>query len=381
LRLSIKFTAVPTLAAGLLLLSAGCSRNSDANAPAPQVKVEEAPDPTLVEIDHPERFALTAVRTRKAYEELRVNGVVAPDVARTVPVLSLAGGRAVDIRARLGDDVKKGQVLVSISSPDIAQAFADYQKFQADELLAHQQLVRSQTLYDKGAIAQRDLEAAENAENKAKTDLQTALQRLRILGADPNHPSPVIEMRAPVSGTVVEQNVAGGGAVRSTDSSPNLFTIADLSQVWVLCDVYENNLAQVQVGDFAEVRLNAYPNRVFRARVINISRVLDPATHTAKVRLELDNPDGLMRAGMFVTATFRSQTERTVMVVPSTAVLRLHDRDWVFRSEGGGKFRRTPIQAGPVAPDNSQEVLSGLSPGTQVVVDALQFSNAAEENQ
>jgi len=379
--LCVNFTAVRTLAAGLLLLSASCSRNSDANAPAPQVKVEEAPDPTLVEIDHPERFALTEVRTRKAYGELRVNGVVAPDVARTVPVLSLAGGRAVDIRARLGDDVKKGQVLVSISSPDIAQAFADYQKFQADELLARQQLVRSQTLYDKGAIPERDLEAAENAENKAKTDLQTALERLRILGADPNHPSPVIEVRAPVSGTVVEQNVAGGGAVRSTDSSPNLFTIADLSLVWVLCDVYENNLAQVQVGDFAEVRLNAYPNRVFRARVINISRVLDPATHTAKVRLELDNPDGLMRAGMFVTATFRSQTERTVLAVPSTAVLRLHDRDWVFLSEGGGKFRRTPIQAGPVAPDNSQEVLSGLSPGAQVVVDALQFSNAAEEGQ
>ena len=381
MELSVKFTAGPTLAAGLLLLSASCSRNSDANAPAPQVKVEEAPDPTLVEIDHPERFALTEVRTRKAYGELRLNGVVAPDVARTVPVLSLAGGRAVDIRARLGDDVKKGQVLVSISSPDIAQAFADYQKFQADELLARQQLARSQTLYDKGAIPQRDLEAAENAENKAKTDLQTALERLRILGADPNHPSPVIEVRAPVSGTVVEQNVAGGGAVRSTDSSPNLFTIADLSQVWVLCDVYENNLAQVQVGDFAEVRLNAYPNRLFRARVINISRVLDPATHTAKVRLELDNPDGLMRAGMFVTATFRSQTERTALAVPSTAVLRLHDRDWVFRSEGGGKFRRMPIQAGPVAPDNSQEVLSGLSPGAEVVVDALQFSNAVGENQ
>jgi cobalt-zinc-cadmium efflux system membrane fusion protein len=310
-----------------------------------------------------------------------VNGVVAPDVARTVPVLSLAGGRAVDIRARLGDDVKKGQVLVTISSPDISQAFSDYHKFQADELLAHQQLARSQALYDKGAVAQRDLEAAENAENKAKTDVQTALDRLRILGADPAHPSPVIEVRAPVSGTVVEQNVAGGAAVRSTDNSPNLFTIADLSHVWVLCDVYENNLGQVHVGDFAEVRLNAYPNRVFRARVINISRVLDSATHTAKVRLELDNPDGLMRAGMFVTATFRSQTERTVMVVPSTAVLRLHDRDWVFRSEGGGEFRRIPIQAGPVAPDNSQEVLSGLSPGAQVVVDALQFSNAAEENQ
>jgi cobalt-zinc-cadmium efflux system membrane fusion protein len=377
---SIKFNVGRTLAAGLLFLSASCSRNSDANAPAPQVKVEEASDPTLVKIDHPERFTLTEVRTEKAYDELKVNGVVAPDVARTVPVLSLAGGRAVDIRARLGDDVKKGQVLVTISSPDISQAFSDYQKFQADELLARQQLVRSQALYDKGAIAQRDLEAAENAENKAKTDVQTALERLRILGADPNHPSPVIEVRAPVSGTVVEQNVAGGAAVRSTDNSPNLFTIADLSRVWVLCDVYENNLGQVHVGDLAEVRLNAYPNRAFPARVVNISRVLDPATHTAKVRLELDNPDGLMRAGMFATATFRSQTERVVLVVPSTAVLRLHDRDWAFRSEGGGKFRRTSIQAGPVAPDNSQEVLTGLSAGAQVVVDALQFSNAAEGN-
>lgn len=375
----IRSYAGPGLAAVLLAFGASCSRDSTANAPAPPVKVQASPDPALVEMDHPERFALTQVGTRKAYEELRVNGVVAPDVARTVPVLSLAGGRATDIRARLGDDVRKGQVLVTISSPDIAQAFSDYQKFQADQLLARQQLARSQALYEKGAIAQRDLEAAVNTENKAKTDVETSLERLRILGADPEHPSPVVEVRAPVSGTVVEQNVTGGAAVRSTDNSPNLFTVADLSRVWVLCDVYENNLGQVRLGDFAEVRLNAYPDRLFRARVGNISRVLDPATHTAKVRLELNNPDGLIRTGMFVTATFRSQTEHTVPVVPSTAVLRLHDRDWVFRSEGRGKFRRTEIQAGPVGQDGSQEVLSGVAPGSQVVVDALQFSNAAEQ--
>ncbi len=376
---SIKYHASPILVAGLLLFSASCSQNSNANAPSPQVRVEAAPDPTLVEIDHSERFALTQVGTRKAYDELRVNGVVAPDVARTVPVLSLAGGRAVDIRARLGDDVKKGQLLVAISSPDIAQAFSDYTKFQADELLAHQQLVRSQALYDKGAIAQRDLEAAENAENKAKTDVQNGLERLRILGANPNHPSPVIELRAPVSGTVVEQNVVGGTAVRSIDNSPNLFTIADLSRVWVLCDVYENNLSQVHLGDFAEVRLNAYPDRVFKGRVGNISRVLDPTTRTAKVRLELGNPGGIMRSGMFVTATFRSQSQRLVAVVPATAVLRIHDKDWVFRSEGNGRFRRTAIQAGPESPDGSEEVLGGLSPGDTIVAQGLQFSNAVEQ--
>ncbi len=364
--------------ASLVCLSTSCSRESNANAPKSPVKIEAAPDPNSVDVDHPEQFALATVEQRRSFDELRVNGVVTPDVSRTVPVLSLSGGRVVDIRARLGDDVKKDQVLLLINSTDVAMAFSDYQKFQADELLARRQLERSQLLYSKGAIAQKDLEAAQDAEDKAKVDLATAAQRIRILGADINHPSPIIAVRAPISGTIVEQNVTGGTGVRSLDNSPNLFTIADLSRVWVLCDVYENNLAQVRLGDFAEVRLNAYPDRPFRGRVSNISRVLDPTTRTAKVRLELDNPGRLMRTGMFATATFRSQTGRLRPVVPATAVIRLHDRDWVFRPEGGRRFRRTEIQAGPVTSDGLQEVLGGLSPGDKVVANALQFSSAAE---
>ena len=162
------------------------------------------------------------------------------------------------------------------------------------------------------------------------------------------------------------------------DNSPNLFTIADLSRVWVLCDVYENNLAQVHLGDLVEVRLNAFTDREFRGRVSNISRVLDPTTRTAKVRLELNNPGNVMRAGMFATAIFRSQTEQLRTVVPVTAVLRLHDKDWVFKPEGGLRFRRLEIQAGRVFSDGLQEVLSGLVPGDKIVANALQFSNAAE---
>ncbi len=358
--------------------SASCSRNSNANGPQPPVQIESARDPSSVEVDHPEQFPLVRVEQRRPVNELKVNGVVAPDVNRTVPVLSLSGGRVVDIRTRLGDDVKKGQVLLLIHSTDVATAFSDYQKFQADELLARRQLERSQLLFSKGAIAQKDLEAAEDAEAKAKVDMATAAERIRVLGADVNHPSAIIEVRAPLAGTIVEQNVAAGTGVRSIDSSPNLFTIADLSQVWVLCDVYENNLAEVRLGDFAEVRLNAYPERVLRARISNISRVLDPATRTAKVRLELDNPGRLMRAGMFATATFYSRTEQLRPVVPVTAVLRLHDKDWVFRPQGGHWFRRLEIQAGPVLQDGFQEVLGGLSPGDKVVANALQFSSAAD---
>ena len=358
-------------------LSSSCSRGSSADHPPP-VTVEKAPDLTLVEVPDPEQFPLTTVEQRLIYNELKVNGVVTPDVNRSVPVLSLAGGRVVDIRAKLGDDVTKGQVLLRINSPDVSQAFSDYQKAQADEVLARRQQERSETLLAKGAIAQRDLEAAEDVEQKAKVDLATAAERLRVLGADVSHPSPIVEVKAPIAGTIVEQNITGGAGVRSMDNSPNLFTIADLSRVWVLCDVYENNLSQVRLGDFAEVRLNAYPDQALKGRVSNISRVLDPSTRTAKVRLELDNERRQMRAGMFATATFRSQSKQLRSLVPAKAVLRLHDKDWVFRAEGGHRFRRIEVQAGRVSSDGFQEVIAGLAPGDQIVANALQFASAAD---
>lgn len=358
-------------------LSSSCSRGSSADHPPP-VTVEKAPDLTLVEVPDPEQFPLTTVEQRLIYNELKVNGVVTPDVNRSVPVLSLAGGRVVDIRAKLGDDVTKGQVLLRINSPDVSQAFSDYQKAQADEVLARRQQERSETLLARGAIAQRDLEAAEDVEQKAKVDLATAAEHLRVLGADVSHASPIVEVKSPISGTIVEQNITGGTGVRSIDNSPNLFTVADLSRVWVLCDVYENNLAQVRLGDFAEVRLNAYPDQALKGRVSNISRVLDPSTRTAKVRLELDNERRQMRAGMFATATFRSQSKQLRSVVPAKAVLRLHDKDWVFRAEGGHRFRRIEVQAGRVSSDGFQEVIAGLAPGDQIVANALQFASAAD---
>ena len=137
--------------------------------------------------------------------------------------------------------------------------------------------------------------------------MQASVQRVRLLGGDPDHAAAVIQLRAPVSGTIVEQNIAGFEGVRSLDNSPNLFTIADLSEVWALCDVYENDLEAVRVGDPAEIRLNAFPDRVFRGRVSDIARVLDPNTRSAKVRVVLSNPGGLLKPGMYATATFHSR--------------------------------------------------------------------------
>src|SRR5262249_43587093 len=151
---------------------------------------------------------------------------------------------------------------------------------------------RAQLLYSHGALAEKDLQQAEDVEEKAQVDLRTTEQHVRILGGDPVHPGATIELRSPINGTIVEQNVSGYEGIKSLDNSPNLFTIADLTQVWVLCDVYENDLGEVHVGDTTKLRLKAYPDKVYRGRIADISRVLDPTTRAAKVRIVLPNSDG-----------------------------------------------------------------------------------------
>jgi cobalt-zinc-cadmium efflux system membrane fusion protein len=355
----------------------GCSRGM--TEPGAATKVETNSGPDVFTLPHPETFPLAEVQVRKVTDELHVNGVIAPDVNRTVPVVSLGGGRVVDIKAKLGDNVKKGQTLLLINSPDVSQAFSDYQKFQADEQLTAKQLARAQLLYDKGAIALAVLEATQDADTKAKIDVQTAAQRIKVLGGNLNNPSPLLSVVAPISGTIVDQQITGGTGVKSLDSSPNLFTIANLSIVWALCDVYEDKLARVHLGDAAEIELNAYSGRRFSGKVVNISAVLDPTTRAAKVRIELANPQEIMRPGMFLTATFKAQQLIERVVIPTTAVVHLHDKDWAFIAAGDNKFRRVVLQLGQQDSDGFVQVVSGLKAQDRVVTNALQFSAAAEE--
>jgi len=360
-------------------VSSACAGSRAEAGPAPPVTVENADDANAVAVPHPEQFPLAAADARAVHSELHAPGVVAADVSRTVPVLSLAGGRVVDVRVRLGDAVGKGQVLMTLQSPDVSQARAEMKKIEADADFARRALDRAKALSEHEALAAKDLEAAVNADVRAQADLTTARERLQLLtGSAADSGSPVVELKAPVSGVIVEQNVTTSSGIRSLDNSPNLFTIADLSRVWVLCDVNENNLADVHSDDQATLVLNAYPQQPRHARVTNISRVLDAATRTAKVRLELPNPDGSLRPGMFATVTFTSQRAQTITVVPSTAVIRMHDKDWVFVPADRQRFRRLEIRAGRDQ-HGVQEVLSGVRPGDRVVTNALQLASAANQ--
>jgi cobalt-zinc-cadmium efflux system membrane fusion protein len=366
------------LASGLLLF--GCTEkpvDPKAGAP-PAVTVEPEVDITNFKVAHPEQFPLAPVTEYKAPSSLNVTGVVNPDIARAVPVISLAAGRVVEIKARLGDQVRKGQLLLRVRSNDVSAVYQFYLKAVNDERLAHQQLERAQILYDRGATPKSALEQAEDTAQDAKVDLDTAAEQLRLLGVDKDHPSGIVDVIAPISGIITDQQVTNAAGVQGL-AGPNPFTISDLSYVWIMCDVYENDLDAVHVGEYADIRLNAYPNKVLKGRIDNIFPILDPSIRTAKVRLEVPNPGKLMSIGMFVTATFYGRKEETHGAVPATAVLHLHDQSWVYLPNGGNSFRRVQVVAGKMLPGNMQEIISGVEPGAKVVQMALMFQNTVEQ--
>jgi cobalt-zinc-cadmium efflux system membrane fusion protein len=366
----------------LALFVTGCERKVAAKGaygdtgPAPTT-VRPAMNSANFKVDRLERFPMATAGEHIAAPELNVTGVVSPDVSRQVPVPSLATGRIVEIAARLGDQVEKGQLLFKVRSADISGAFSDYRQAVKNEQLARIQLDRANILFEHGATPRSAQEIAQNAEDNALVVLETTRERLHVLGADPDHPTSIVEVRAPVSGTITDQQVTDQSGVQAL-TPPNPFTISDMSHVWIICDVWENNMSQVQVGEYADIHLVAYPNRVLKGRISNILPIMDPNIRTAKVRLEVENP-GLMRLGMFVTATFHGETRERRATVPATAILHLHDREWVYAPLGDCRFRRQEVVTGSMLPGNMQEVVSGLRPGDQVVARALIFQNTVEQ--
>jgi cobalt-zinc-cadmium efflux system membrane fusion protein len=372
----------PTALMGVCFILAGCSKETKpepaAEAP-PKVadQVEHVGETGTVKVDHPEQFPVVTAESFSAGSELSVTGAIAPDISRAIPVISVASGRIISLNVRLGDTVTKGQLLMRVQSNDIAQAYSDHRQAVADEVLARAQRERSKILLDKGAIAQKDYEVAVDVDEKAKITVETTEEHLKVLGADVNNPSSLVDIFAPISGIVTDQQVTAAAGTQGL-ASPNPIVISDLTQVWVLCDVFENDLKNVRLGEYADVRLNAYPDRVFKGRISNIGAVMDPNLRTAKVRLELANP-GIMRVGMFVTATFHGSDKTNHAMVPATAILHLHDRDWVYEPSGEKTFRRVEVSSGKMLPSNMQEVLSGVAPGDRVVSNALILQNTSEQ--
>ena len=367
----------------MCLAVAGCKSapaTPASEAPA-NLPVVETGGSDTVSVKDAQRFALVSAQGRSVVSTLQVTGTVNPDVSREIPVLSLANGRVVALHVGLGDTVRRGQLVMEVQSQDVSTAFNAYLKAVNDEHLTSVTLERDKLLYDKGAIPQTQLQAAQDGEDDAKADLTATRQQLKIYGVDPAHPGDTVKIYAPASGVVIAQNVTNAAATGVTFAgATGSLTIADLSHVWVIVDVYENDLKSVHLGQHADIRLNAFPGRTFSGTISDIGAALDPTLRTAKVRIQVSNPGNELRLGMFATATLLSSHAEQQTVVPSTAVLQLHDRSYVFvPADSAGHFRRVTITAGRTLEDGSIVVLSGLGVGQQVVANALSLQNTADQ--
>jgi cobalt-zinc-cadmium efflux system membrane fusion protein len=362
----------------------GCKKqDKDAGDGAPpETTVTHLPDMSMVTVDADKvsHFPLQAAEKLEESAQLTATGSVNPDVSREIPVISLANGRVVDIKARLDDYVKKGDLLIKVQSPDVAGAYNTYLKAVNDEQLANKAYLRAKELLEHGAISQSMLEQAEDTEKDAQADLTQAEENLKTLGVDKNHPTSLVNVYAPISGVIIAQNVTQAAAAGvNLSGTATAFTIADLSTVWIICDVFENDISRIHLGQSAQIHVNAYPDKVLTGRISDIGPVLDPSIRTAKVRLEVPNP-GILKLGMFVTATFESKEKHTYAVVPWTAVLHLHDRDWVFVPTGtASQFKRLEVRGGRILPGSKQEILNGLEVGQQVVTNALDLESTVSQ--
>jgi membrane fusion protein, heavy metal efflux system len=389
------------------LLAAGCGMGSDHESVAATKRPEgaapagqTAPDPNVVTVEAAQlqELKVVSVQAVRFRVDKNATGRIAFNEDRTTPIFSPYTGRITRLLAGPGDEVRHGTPLFEIDTPDLVQAESDLINAHAAEIKARNQLelarraaARQQELYEHRAVALKDLEQAQSDLRNTESDLRAAegihagaRDRLRVFGKSDADIATIEEqrridrltlVRSPITGTITTRKVGPGQYVKP-DSADPLFTIADLSTMWLLANVYETDIPHVQAGQLVEVRVPAYPEDVFRARITYIAASADPTTHRIPVRAEVANQGRKLKPEMF--ANFRITTNESLdgTAVPIGAVIREGETPTVWIAAGPRQFRRRTVQLG-LEQDGLVQVIAGLRPGEQVVADGAVFlSNA-----
>jgi membrane fusion protein, heavy metal efflux system len=374
--------AVTLLAAGLL---AGCS-GGDSKAKAYNDPEAAANKSELFSVpkEQMEHVQVVTVQPTTFPRILRLTGAVAYNGFLTTPVLTQVSGPVGRIVVSPGQQVHQGQPMLYVSSPDYSQLRSTYLKARDAHSLAHRNYTRAQDLYAHHAIAERDLQAAESAEIQAQADLQSAEQSLKILGIPrpdtlvEKPVSPEVPLLAPISGEAVDRLCSPGQVIQAGQTQ--CFTISNMKTVWVLANVYENQLAYVHVGDPVTIKTDAYPD-VFRGRISFMGAALDASSRTLQARIDTANPAGKLKKDMYVTATVAAGKISNALLVPDSSVLRdAENEPFVYVEVSAGKFARRPVKVdGSV--EGKTHVVSGLQAGDRVAGDGslfLQFANSLQ---
>jgi RND family efflux transporter MFP subunit len=336
----------------------------------------------------PEAVARAGIKTEKvaaveSSSSIRVPGSVMPHGYREVKVIPIVGGIVTKVHVELGTTVKRGTTLTTLFSAELAEAQTKYLSMAAMIDADHKKLQRTQRLVEIGASSRQELEEVTAVYASRATEVEAARQRLLLLGLTRDHvealrsPSQVVSdvvVPAPIDGVITGRSANLGQVV---GMGQELFVVTDLTEVWVVGDLYEQDFQSVRVGSEASITTTAYPGFIVRGRVTYIDPRVDPQTRTAKVRVEVPNRDGHLRLGMYVTMTFTTRSGERAVVVPRAAVQTIGDRHVVFipvRDEEG-KFVQRVVRLGRLAGD-SYTVLSGIRAGEVVVTEGSFFLRA-----
>jgi cobalt-zinc-cadmium efflux system membrane fusion protein len=336
----------------------------------------------------PEAVARAGIKTAKGevvdtQATIQLPGTVMADAYREVKVVPLVGGIVTKVHVELGTTVKRGAPLATLFSPELAEAQTKYLSMQAMLNADHQKLQRTKQLVEIGAASRQELEEVTAVHASHATEVEAARQRLLLLGLSRTQvealksPSQIVadvSVPAPIA-AVITSRTANLGQVVSMGQE--LFVVTDLSQVWVIGDLYEQDLQTVQVGSDATMTTPAYPGLTLHGRVSYIDPRVDPQTRTAKIRVAVPNPQGQLRLGMYVTVAFTTRGGERLVVVPRTAVQAIGERQVVFlpAPDEEGKFVLRTVQVGP-SRGEFVTLRSGVAPGETVVTEGSFFLRA-----
>lgn len=344
-----------------LLASFACKKHEEASNPAQPIALKTA-----------------AVRVTPIDDVLEIPARITPDPGRVVRVFPPAGGRLLRVEVRPGDQVARGRSVAILESSDVWQARSDYNKARAEDDRLDRTFKRTKLLFEHKVISEREFEDAQANFSEARAELDRSTARLRLLGASPDNNSNQISLPAPLAGTVLSIGATTGEISKSTDNSDAICTIADLSTVWILGDVYEKDLASVQPGSSVEIVVSAYPGETWTGKVAQVSDAVDPTTRTLKLRIVMPNPGRKFKPDMFASIRVRRHLAQA-MLIPSAAVLHEGGDAAVMVQTSAGKYERRLIQERPL---NDQEtiVLNGLNAGEQVVTEGAALLRGGGDN-
>jgi cobalt-zinc-cadmium efflux system membrane fusion protein len=374
-------------ALALAIFLAGCGGGEEAakmtsfsTAESPQSKAELF----SLSADQIAHIQVYTVAPAPMVRTLRLSGAVAYNAFQTTPVIAQVGGPVNRIVVTPGEQVRAGQPLLYITSPDYSQLRSAYVKARNAFQLADKFYKRAQDLYAHKAIAQADVEQAESTRAQAEADLQSSEQAIRILGiSNPEDvanspPSPEVALLAPLGGEVVERLCSPGQLLQA--GGTQCFTLSNMGTVWVLVNIYQNDVASVHVGDEATIDNEAYPG-VVRGKIQYIAPALDPNTRTLQARIEASNPGERLKKDMYVTAQVRAGVVPNALMVPDAAVLRdTENMPYVYLQTGDNQFARRMVTLGDNQGGKTQ-ITAGLQAGDKVVGDGslfLQFQNSLQ---